>query len=47
MVAVPLAGAAEIQARLYNGRYLVLYEKVDGEWKMLRDMDNLDPIVAD
>lgn len=29
---------------VHNGRYLVLYEKVDGEWKMLRDMDNLAPI---
>lgn len=27
----------------HNGRYLVLYEKVDGDWKMLRDMDNADP----
>lgn len=27
----------------HNGRYLVLYEKVDGEWKMLRDMDNAVP----
>ncbi|MEO1247069.1 MAG: nuclear transport factor 2 family protein [Pseudomonadota bacterium] len=29
---------------VHNGRYLVLYEKVDGEWLMLRDMDNLDPV---
>jgi len=28
---------------VHNGRYLVLYEKVDGDWKMLRDMDNADP----
>ncbi len=27
----------------HRGRYLVLYEKVDGDWKMLRDMDNLAP----
>ena len=31
---------------VHNGRYLVLYEKVDGEWLMLRDMDNLDPVEA-
>lgn len=29
---------------VHNGRYLVVYEKVDGEWLMLRDMDNLDPV---
>ena len=28
---------------VHRGRYLVLYEKVDGAWLMLRDMDNLDP----
>ena len=28
---------------VHRGRYLVLYEKVDGDWLMLRDMDNLDP----
>ena len=28
---------------LHNGRYLVLYEKTPDGWKMLRDMDNLDP----
>ncbi len=28
---------------VHRGRYLVLYEKADGEWLMLRDMDNLDP----
>ena len=32
---------------VHNGRYLVLYEKVDGEWLMLRDMDNLDPVAAE
>jgi len=29
---------------VHNGRYLVLYEKVGDTWKMLRDMDNLDPL---
>ena len=29
---------------VHNGRYLVLYEKVDGDWKMLRDMDNAVPV---
>ena len=29
---------------IHNGRYLILYEKVDGDWKVLRDMDNLDPV---
>jgi len=29
---------------IHNGRYLVLCEKVDGDWKMLRDMDNADPV---
>lgn len=28
---------------LHSGRYLVLYEKIDGNWKMLRDMDNAAP----
>lgn len=28
---------------VHRGRYLVLYEKVNGDWRMLRDMDNLDP----
>ena len=28
---------------VHAGRYLVLYEKVDGDWKMLRDMDNAAP----
>lgn len=28
----------------HNGRYLVLYEKVDGNWMMLRDMDNAAPV---
>ncbi len=32
---------------VHNGRYLVVYEKVDGEWLMLRDMDNLDPVAAE
>jgi ketosteroid isomerase-like protein len=32
---------------VHNGRYLVLYEKVDGDWLMLRDMDNLDPVAAE
>jgi ketosteroid isomerase-like protein len=32
---------------VHNGRYLVLYEKVDGDWLMLRDMDNLDPVAGD
>lgn len=32
---------------VHNGRYLVLYEKVDGDWLMLRDMDNLDPVAED
>ena len=32
---------------VHNGRYLVVYEKVDGEWLMLRDMDNLDPLAAE
>ena len=32
---------------VHNGRYLVLYEKVNGEWLMLRDMDNLDPVAAE
>ena len=31
---------------IHNGRYLILYEKVDGDWKVLRDMDNLDPVDA-
>ena len=31
---------------VHNGRYLVVYEKVDGEWLMLRDMDNLDPVAT-
>ena len=29
---------------VHNGRYLVLYEKVGDDWKMLRDMDNADPV---
>ncbi len=29
---------------IHNGRYLILYEKVDGDWRVLRDMDNLDPV---
>jgi len=29
---------------VHNGRYLILYEKVGGDWKVLRDMDNLDPV---
>ena len=29
---------------VHYGRYLILYEKVRGEWKVLRDMDNLDPV---
>ncbi len=32
---------------VHNGRYLVVYEKVDGDWLMLRDMDNLDPVAAE
>ena len=32
---------------LHNGRYLVLYEKTGDGWRMLRDMDNLDPVTAD
>ena len=32
---------------VHNGRYLVVYEKVEGEWLMLRDMDNLDPVAAE
>ena len=32
---------------VHNGRYLVVYEKVDGEWLMLRDMDNLDPVESE
>ncbi|MDJ0709186.1 MAG: DUF4440 domain-containing protein [Woeseiaceae bacterium] len=31
---------------IHNGRYLILYEKVDGNWQVLRDMDNLDPVDA-
>lgn len=31
----------------HRGRYLVLYEKVGDDWKMLRDMDNLDPAPAE
>jgi len=40
------AGENAEPAVVHNGRYLVLYEKVDGEWLMLRDMDNLDPVDA-
>ncbi|MDH3621496.1 MAG: nuclear transport factor 2 family protein [Gammaproteobacteria bacterium] len=29
---------------IHNGRYLILYEKTGGNWKVLRDMDNLDPV---
>ncbi|MDX1515881.1 MAG: DUF4440 domain-containing protein [Woeseiaceae bacterium] len=32
---------------VHHGRYLVLYEKVDGDWKMLRDMDNAVPAGTD
>ena len=32
---------------VHNGRYLVVYEKVDGDWLMLRDMDNQDPVAAE
>lgn len=32
---------------VHKGRYLVVYEKVDGDWLMLRDMDNLDPVAAE
>jgi ketosteroid isomerase-like protein len=32
---------------LHNGRYLVLYEKTGGQWQMLRDMDNVDPVTSD
>ena len=38
------SGEADKPPYIHNGRYLVLYEKVDGEWKMLRDMDNADPV---
>jgi len=30
---------------VHNGRYLLIYEKDDGAWKLLRDMDNLNPVV--
>lgn len=31
---------------VHNGRYLLIYEKDDGAWKLLRDMDNLNPVAA-
>ena len=32
------------QPFVHNGRYLLIYEKDNGAWKLLRDMDNLNPV---
>lgn len=31
---------------VHSGRFLVLYERVEGNWKMLRDTDNAAPRTA-
>lgn len=42
-----MVGAGDgMQRYVRNGRYLVLFEKVGNDWKMLRNMDNAAPAPA-